>query len=102
MVPFKKLAPQELEATTEGCVNARRDYIFGLWAGKALGHNDDALFAYVGDVMQADSLLSGTQRVVGKVVMDFVNAGINLGKSQIEQQLLLADHTAHAQICVTD
>ncbi len=85
MAPSKQLASQDLEASTDGCVNARRDYIFGLWARKTLGYSNDALFAYVEDVMQADTLTKSTELVVRKVMTDISDAGLKIAKSEIDR-----------------
>ena len=102
MLPIQNLEPQEIEASTEGCVNARRDYILGLWAGKQLGLNDDALMYYVRDVICTDQMAPGVDPMVNKVASDFSKNGVGMGNSQIWNVLQNAERTARAEMLVTD
>lgn len=102
MLPIQNLEPQEIEASTEGCVNARRDYILGLWAGKQLGLNDDALMYYVRDVISTDQMARGVDPMVNKVATDFSKNGIGIGSSHIWSELQNAERLARTEMLATD
>ncbi|MEP0518803.1 MAG: ATPase inhibitor subunit zeta [Hyphomicrobiales bacterium] len=102
MLPIQILEPQDIEASTEGCVNARRDYILGLWAGKQLGLNDDDLMSYVRDVISADHMAPGADPMINKVATDFSRNGVGMGCNQIWNVLQNAERTARAEMLVTD
>lgn len=102
MLPIQNLQPQEIEASTEGCVNARRDYILGLWAGKQLGLNDDDLMHYVRDVIYADQKAFGVDPMINKVATDFTNHGVGMGDSHIWSALQNAERMARTEMLSTD
>lgn len=102
MLPNQTIEPQELEASTDGCVNARRDYILGLWAGQKMGLCGDELQLYVRDVLQTDRVTPGTAPMIRKVAQDFSNSGVTLANKQIQIAFQNAERTARAEMLVTD
>jgi hypothetical protein len=59
-----------LETETRSSVVARRNFHFGLWAGRQLGLGDQALAAYAQDVMAADLEEAGPYDMIHKVAAD--------------------------------
>lgn len=102
MFPMHKVEPQEFEYSTDGCVNARRDYILGLWAGRQLGLCDEELQHYVRDIMHTDRMTSGCDPMIDKVATDFSKKGITLANSQIRMAFQNAERTARAEMLATD
>lgn len=102
MLPNQTIEPQEIEALTDGCVNARRDYILGLWAGHKMGLCGDDLQLYVRDVLYTDRMTPGADPMINKVARDFSNCGVALANSQIMIAFQNAERTARTEMLVTD
>lgn len=90
------------ESATEDCINARRNYILGLWAGKKLGLSEDALTSYVRDVMQADAKAPGADPVIAKVADDFSASQLAVPPAHILSELQQAERMARAEMLMTD
>ena len=102
MLPIQTIEPQEIEASTDGCVNARRDYILGLWAGHKMGLHGDELQLYVRDVLHTDRVTPGADPMINKVAQDFSSCGVTLANSQIRVAFQNAERTARTEMLVTD
>nr|WP_306269136.1 ATPase inhibitor subunit zeta [Pararhizobium sp. IMCC3301] len=102
LLTMQNIEPQEVEISTDGCINARRDYILGLWAGRQLGLRDDELQHYVRDVMHTDQMTPGFDPMINKVATDFSKNGIALANTQIRVAFLHAERTARAEMLATD
>lgn len=92
----------EIERATRGQVNARRNYLVGLWAGRMLGYRDRRLSGYVIEVMQSDYLEPGPADVIHKVRRDFEASGIGICEREILRQLQLAERGVRAELLATD
>ncbi|MEQ9124600.1 MAG: DUF1476 domain-containing protein [Alphaproteobacteria bacterium] len=79
-------------------VMARRNRLFGEWAGGEMGLSGDALSAYAKDVVMADFQKPGDDDVLEKVQGDLKAAGIDLEKQRLRKRMdeLLAQ--AKAQV----
>jgi hypothetical protein len=102
MLHNQMIEPQEIEAITEGCVNARRDYILGLWAGRQMGLCGDDLQLYVRDVLHTDRMTPGADPMIDKVARDFSNCGVAVAQNHIRVALQNAERTARTEMLVTD
>ncbi|MEH6728365.1 MAG: ATPase inhibitor subunit zeta [Hyphomicrobiales bacterium] len=102
MLPNQLIEPQEIEAITDGCVNARRDYILGLWAGSQMGLCGDELQLYVRDVIYTDRVTPGAGPMIKKVARDFSKCGVALANNQISVAFQNAERTARIEMLVTD
>jgi hypothetical protein len=68
---------EELEIETRDQVNARRNYLLGVWAGTRLGLRHRELDRYIEEVMLADFEEPGPYDILGKVQADLAHAGID-------------------------
>ena len=93
---------QEIELATRGQVNARRNYIMGLWAGRMIGVEPRRLPQYVVTVMQSDYEEPGPGDVVRKISRDLVAHGIDLGEAEILRQLKAVERNVRAELLATD
>ena len=92
----------EIEMATRGQVNARRNYIMGLWAGKMIGVDKRQLPHYVVAVMQSDYEEPGPGDVVRKISRDLNAHGIELGGAEILRQLKSVERNVRAELLSTD
>jgi hypothetical protein len=92
----------EMELNTDGAIVARRNLMLGIWAGMRLGLRGDRLSQYAHDVMQADWTLPGPGDVIGKIVADFDEHGVDLDPQAVSAQLLYFERKARAEMLVTD
>jgi len=74
-------------------VMARRNRLFGEWAGGEMGLSGDALAAYAKDVVMADFQKPGDDDVLEKVQGDLKAAGIELETQRLRKRMddLLAE-----------
>jgi len=66
---------------------ARRNVLFGLWAGRYAGLKDEALEAYALAVHLADHQSPGHDDVVAKVAADLVSCGKPMSERQLRNRL---------------
>lgn len=92
----------EIEHATRGQINARRNYLIGLWAGRMIGYDERQLSRYVLEVMQSDFQEPGPGDVVRKIARDFNSNGIYIGDAEILRQLQLAERGVRAELLTTD
>lgn len=79
-------------------VMARRNRLFGEWAGGEMGLSGDALAAYAKDVVMSDFDRPGDDDVLEKVQGDLKAAGVELDADRLRKRMeaLLVD--AKAQV----
>ncbi len=92
----------ELDMATRDQVNARRNYLMGLWAGQKLGVPESELPRYVGEVMAADFEEPGPQDVVRKLRRDFAATGLDVSEAEVMQQLKNAEKSVRSELLSTD
>lgn len=92
----------DIEHATRGQVNARRNYLVGLWAGNMLGLNDRELSSYVREVMLSDYQEPGPQDVVRKVSSDLAQSGYSIGEGEVLRQLQAVERGVRAELLATD
>lgn len=92
----------DIEFATRGQVNARRNYLMGIWAGRMLGLSDRDLADYVCDVMASDSLEPGPQDVVRKLQRDLYDIGTEISEVEILRQLQMTERSVRAELLTTD
>lgn len=79
-------------------VFVRRNYLLGLWAGRALGHEGAALSAYAQDVIAADDLVPGPFDVVAKVQRDLHDHSVATSRAMILMELHRFEERARAEL----
>ncbi len=92
----------DFDEMTDGCVNARRNYFMGVWAGKQLGLRSDQLDDYAASVMEADSRVPGPADVIAKVKTDLARFGKALTDTHLLEQFKSFERQARAEMLVTD
>ena len=92
----------ELEMATRDQVNARRNYLMGLWAGQKLGFKDGRLTDYVHEVMESDYEEPGPQDVVRKVRGDLTATGIDVSEADVLLQLQKTETSVRSELLSTD
>lgn len=93
---------QDIETATRGQVNARRNYLMGIWAGRMLGYSDRDLTDYVCDVMASDFQEPGPQDVVRKLRRDLKEIGMEISEAEILRQLQMTERSVRAELHMTD
>jgi hypothetical protein len=76
---------------------ARRNFLFGLWAGRTLGFDGETLTRYACDVMAADRLVPGPADVVAKVEQDFDDRAVAFSRAMILVELGRCEDRAAAE-----
>ena len=92
----------ELDLATRNQVNARRNFIAGLWAGQRLGIPSAELSDYVESVMESDYLKPGCSSVVRKLKADFERVGKSISESELTSRLIHIEHNVRAELLCTD
>ena len=92
----------DFEDITDGQVNARRNLFMGVWAGRQLGLNSDAMQDYVTSVMAADHEEPGPYCVIRKIHSDFEANGKPYCEADLMQQLIAFERQARSELCATD
>ena len=93
---------EEIDLETRDQVNARRNFIAGLWAGQRLGIPSAELSTYVQSVMDADYREPGCSDVVQKLKSDFENSGKNISKTELASRLKIIERNVRAELLTTD
>ncbi|MDA4847171.1 ATPase inhibitor subunit zeta [Hoeflea poritis] len=96
------MTTHDIEFATRGQVNARRNYLMGIWAGRMLGLSDRDLADYVRDVMASDFLEPGPQDVVRKVQRDLYGIGTEISEVEVLRQLQMTERSVRAELLTTD
>jgi hypothetical protein len=68
-------------------VTARRNRIFGEWAGSQMGLSGEALTAYAKDVVMSDFEKPGDDDVLEKVQSDMKAAGSDVSTERLRKQM---------------
>ncbi len=92
----------EIDATTRDSVGSRRNALVGLWAGRQMGLSDDALAAYVAEVMAADLQVPGVDDLVAKVWKDLDAAGVPATATEILVEICRLERSVRAELHATD
>lgn len=92
----------EIEMATRGQVNARRNYLMGLWAGRMLGMGDRELPDYVHEVMRSDFEEPGPGDVVRKVSRDLASADRKISEEEVLRQLKKMEKSVRSELLSTD
>ena len=92
----------EIDLATRDQVNARRNFIAGLWAGQRLGVPSAELSDYVQSVMDSDYLKPGCSNVVRKLKDDFDRIGKSISESELTSRLIHIEHDVRAELLSTD
>lgn len=79
-------------------VMARRNRLFGEWAGSEMGLSGDALAAYAKDVVMADFERPGDGDVLEKVQDDLKAAGVELDADRLRKRMDLLLTEAKSQV----
>ncbi len=93
---------EEIDLETRDQVNARRNFIAGLWAGQRLGVPSAELSNYVQSVMQSDYLAPGCSDVVRKLKSDFEQSGKTISESELASRLKIIERNVRAELLTTD
>ncbi len=93
---------EEIDLATRNQVNARRNFIAGLWAGQRLGVPSSELSAYVESVMESDYQEPGRGDVVRKLKADFDRLGKKISESEIASRLKIIERNVRAELLTTD
>ena len=92
----------EIEIATRDQVNARRNYLMGLWAGRMLGLRDGRLSNYVVEVLISDSYEPGPNDVVRKLTRDLDSIGMVISEEEILRQLKATEKNVRSELLSTD
>lgn len=77
----------QIEYDTRDGEIARRNVLFGLWAGQRMGLEGDAIEAYAWSVHLADGDLPGHDDVIAKVATDLASCGRPVSDRQLRSYL---------------
>ncbi len=66
---------------------ARRNKMLGLWAAEKLGKTGDNATAYAKEVVLVDFEVEGDSDVIGKLLRDFHEAGIDISEQAIVKEM---------------
>ena len=66
-----------IDIQTRDSVIERRNFFLGLWAGRLLGHDGEALALYAGEVMASDLEEAGADDIVRRVSRDLAEGGLS-------------------------
>jgi hypothetical protein len=91
-----------IESATRDTIGARRNALIGLWAGRRMGLADDALAAYVAEVMASDHEKPGVDDLVSKIWTDFDAAGVPVSTTEIIIELSRTERSVRAELLSTD
>jgi hypothetical protein len=80
----------------------RRNFLFGLWAGRTLGRYDHELARYASEVMTADLLVRGPQDMIAKVHRDFIDHDVLISRPMILLELHRCEDRAAAELDYTN
>lgn len=97
-----RLDTLDFKDSTRDQINARRNYLLGLWAGSRLGLKADALSGYAAEVMEADFEEPGPQDVIRKIKRDFDHNGVAVCELEITERLKFTDREVRAELLSTD
>lgn len=93
---------EEIDLATRNQVNARRNFIVGLWAGQRLGVPSAELSNYVQSVMDSDYQEPGCGVIVRKIKADFDRLGKAITESELTSRLRHIEHNVRAELLSTD
>lgn len=96
------MTPEHFEEATTVSVNARRNHLVALWAGKQLGLSGEQLQRYAVEVHEADYQEQGPNDVVKKISADLNRANIPMGQDAVLQVLTQSEASARGELLVTD
>jgi hypothetical protein len=91
-----------LDAGTADSVIARRNVLLGLWAGRMIGLQGDALTDYAREMVLADLAEAGDEDLVRKLHIDLAAHGIDMPPTRLRRQIRDKHVTAYLQITMTD
>ena len=77
----------QIEYDTRDGEIARRNVLFGLWAGHRMGLSGDAIEAYAWSVHLADRESPGHDDVIAKVAVDLASCGKSISDRQLRNYL---------------
>ena len=92
----------DFEMATRGQVNARRNYLMALWAGRMLGKGEQELPDYVHEVMRSDFEEPGPGDVVRKVSRDLASADHDISEEEVLRQLTMMEKSVRSELLATD
>jgi hypothetical protein len=93
---------QDFDDQTRGQVNARRNYLLGLWVGKQLGLRQDELSIYVEEVMLSDFEEPGPNDILRKVKADLEHAGFHVEHTELLDRFKTIERSVRAEVLSTD
>lgn len=93
---------EHFEEATHACVNARRNYLMALWAGKQIGLSGDGLQRYAVEVHEADTGAAGPAVIVQKIQQDLTQANVFVAADAVMETLKRSESTARCEILSTD
>lgn len=94
--------PDQIEYDTRDGEIARRNVLFGLWAGHRMGLKGDAIEAYAWSVHLADRDSPGHDDVIAKVAVDLASCGSPISDRQLRSYLQEMAMRASLDLAQTD
>jgi len=82
---------QGSSSVADGVSAQRRNFALGLWAGRLLGYEGEALALYAGEIMAADLEETGSEDVVARLRRDLAAAGLEIGSDDIRARMRHAE-----------
>jgi hypothetical protein len=92
----------DFDDQTRGQVNARRNYLLGLWAGRQLGLRKGELSIYVEEVMLSDFEEPGPNDILRKVEADLRRAGFHVEHRELLDRFKTIERSVRAEVLSTD
>jgi hypothetical protein len=80
-------------------IKARRNRLFGYWAGQEMGLEDTALKAYAISLVAFLIENADDQSLIEKVLEYFLQAGVTYTHHQLEKQLQYFQDNARHEVC---
>ena len=79
-------------------VTMRRNKLLGQWVAERLGHEGEAVNAYIAEVVKSDFKEPGDEDVIRKVLADFEADGVAVDADTIREQIEAFDQAAAEQL----
>ncbi|MCE9521426.1 MAG: DUF1476 domain-containing protein [Alphaproteobacteria bacterium] len=91
-----------IDAETRNVIIARRNVLLGLWAGRLMGKDGEALTAYARELHRADFEVPGDSDIIAKLTADLASSGHPANVATLRQQISKFQRQAWRETASTD